>query len=40
MKTALYAGAATLALMAGAANADGHLKFPVGEGPFSWDSYT
>lgn len=40
MKTALYAGAATLALTAGAAYADGHLQFPVGEGPFSWDSYT
>ncbi|WP_370228123.1 ABC transporter substrate-binding protein [Cognatishimia sp.] len=40
MKSALYAGAAAIALTAGAAYADGHLAFPVGEGPFSWDSYT
>jgi alpha-glucoside transport system substrate-binding protein len=40
MKSALYAGAAALALSAGAAYAGGHLAFPVGEGPFSWDSYT
>ena len=25
--------------LTGAAHADGHLKFPVGEGEFSWDSY-
>lgn len=40
MKSALYAGAAALALTAGASNAGGHLAFPVGEGSFSWDSYT
>ena len=40
MKSALYAGAAAIALSAGAASAGGHLAFPVGEGPFSWDSYT
>ncbi len=39
MKYALYAGAASLALFAGSANADGHLAFAPGEGPFSWDSY-
>ena len=40
MKSALYAGAAAIALSAGAVHAGGHLAFPVGEGPFSWDSYT
>ena len=40
MKSALYAGAAALALTAGASYAGGHLAFPVGEGSFSWDSYT
>ena len=25
--------------LTGAAHADGHLKFPIGEGEFSWDSY-
>ncbi|MFA3920121.1 ABC transporter substrate-binding protein [Ruegeria hyattellae] len=39
MKHALYAGAATFALMAGAAQAEGELIYPPGEGPFSWDSY-
>ncbi|SFR17112.1 ABC transporter substrate-binding protein [Poseidonocella sedimentorum] len=33
------ASAAALALVAGMAQAQ-DLKFPVGEGPFSWDSYT
>jgi len=40
MTARLYAGAAALALFAGSAYADGHLIFPVGEGDFSWDSYT
>ena len=40
MKYALYAGAAALALTAGIAQADGHLAFTPGEGPFSWDSYS
>lgn len=39
MKPTLYAGAAVLALTAGSAMADGHLKFVPGEGAFSWDSY-
>ena len=39
MKPTLYAGAAVLALTAGSAMADGHLKFAPGEGAFSWDSY-
>ncbi len=38
MKTTLYAGAAGLALLAGTASAQ-DLKFPIGEGDFSWDSY-
>ncbi len=38
MRRALYAGAATIALTAGGALAQ-DLKFPVGEGEFSWDSY-
>ncbi len=43
MRTAFVAGAATLALatgmtLAGIASAQ-DLKFPVGEGAFSWDSY-
>jgi alpha-glucoside transport system substrate-binding protein len=38
MKTRLYASAAALALVAGAASAQ-DLKFPVGEGAFNWDSY-
>ena len=25
--------------LTGVAHADGHLKFPIGEGGFSWDSY-
>ena len=25
--------------LTGVAHADGHLKFPIGEGEFSWDSY-
>lgn len=36
MKTALYAGAATLALTMGAQAQD--LVFPIGEGEFNWDS--
>lgn len=38
MKARFLAGAAVLALMAGTAVAQ-DLKFPVGEGPFNWDSY-
>ena len=36
----LLASAAALAITAASAHADGHIAFPVGEGPFSWDSYT
>ena len=39
MKHVLYAGTASVALVAGMANAGGHLAFAPGEGPFSWDSY-
>ena len=39
MKTALYTSAALLALSTGAFAA-GHSAFKVGEGDFSWDSYT
>ena len=39
MKTKLFAGSAALALLAGAVNAEGHLIFAPGDGPFSWDSY-
>ncbi|MGL4320164.1 MAG: ABC transporter substrate-binding protein [Paracoccaceae bacterium] len=38
MKSRLFAGAAVLALMSGAAAAQ-DLKFPIGEGAFNWDSY-
>ncbi|MBC2835566.1 ABC transporter substrate-binding protein [Paragemmobacter straminiformis] len=38
MKSKLFASAAALALLSGAASAQ-DLKFPVGEGPFNWDSY-
>ena len=38
MKLNLMLSVAGLALVAGTASAE--LKFPVGEGPFSWDSYT
>ncbi|GHC45271.1 ABC transporter substrate-binding protein [Neogemmobacter tilapiae] len=38
MKAKYLAGAAALALFAGAASAQ-DLKFPVGEGAFNWDSY-
>lgn len=38
MKAKYLAGAAALALFAGAAAAQ-DLKFPVGEGAFNWDSY-
>lgn len=38
MKTRFYAGAAALALVAGMASADGHLKFAEGEGAFTWSS--
>lgn len=37
MKTAFYAGVATVALIGGSAAAD--LWVPVGEGPYSWASY-
>ncbi len=39
MKKSMYAGAAIVALSAGASYAGGHLPFASGEGPFSWDSY-
>ncbi len=39
MKSRFYAGVAVVALVAGAANAGGHLAFAPGDGPFSWDSY-
>lgn len=39
MKTKLYAGVATIALASGAAFADGHQPFAIGEGDFNWDSY-
>ncbi len=39
MKSRLFASAAALALLSGAAMAQ-DLKFPVGEGAFNWDSYT
>ncbi len=38
MKTLLLGGVAALAMTLGA-QADNHLAFPPGEGPFSWDSY-
>ncbi|WP_116082305.1 ABC transporter substrate-binding protein [Tropicimonas sp. IMCC34011] len=38
MKFHLMAGVATIALAAGAANAQ-DLVFPIGEGDFNWDSY-
>jgi alpha-glucoside transport system substrate-binding protein len=38
MKSRLFASAAALALLSGAAAAQ-DLKFPVGEGAFNWDSY-
>lgn len=40
MTARFYASAAALALFAGVAHADGHLPFAVGEGDFTWDSYT
>lgn len=40
MKARFYASATTLALSAGMAYADGHQPFVVGEGDFSWESYT
>lgn len=39
MKTQLFASAAALALVAGAAQADGHLLFAPGDGGFNWESY-
>ena len=39
MKTTYLASAAAIALVAGMAQADGHLVFTPGDGPFSWDSY-
>ncbi len=39
MKKTLYAGAATLAMSAGLAQAGGHLPFAPGEGDFNWDSF-
>ena len=38
MKTRFYVGAAVFALVAGMANADGHLMFAEGEGGFTWSS--
>ena len=31
--------AVAMVALTGVAHADGHLKFPIGEGEFSWDSY-
>ncbi|WP_432449912.1 ABC transporter substrate-binding protein [Aliiroseovarius marinus] len=39
MKKRYLAGAAALALLAGGAQADDHLAFTPGEGPFDWDGY-
>jgi alpha-glucoside transport system substrate-binding protein len=39
MKKVLFAGAATVALIAGQASAESHLKFMPGEGDFNWASY-
>ena len=39
MTRTLLASAAALAITAATAHADGHMTFPIGEGPFSWDSY-
>jgi len=39
MTKGLYAGAATLALCAGMAQAAGHLPYAPGEGNFNWDTY-
>ena len=39
MKKSLYAGAAIVALTAGASHAGGHLAFAPGEGPFDWAGY-
>jgi len=39
MKRTFWASTAALALLTSAAQADGHLLFAPGEGPFSWDSY-
>lgn len=39
MTARFYAGAAAMALIAGMAQADQHLIYPIGEGGFSWDSY-
>ena len=38
--TKLMTGTAIVLLTAGAAAADGHMPFPVGEGDFTWDSLT
>ncbi|MEM6388130.1 MAG: ABC transporter substrate-binding protein, partial [Pseudomonadota bacterium] len=40
MKFHRYAGAAAIAMIGSAAFADGHVSFTVGEGDFSWDSFT
>lgn len=39
MTARFYAGAAAMALIAGMAQADQNLIYPIGEGDFSWDSY-
>lgn len=39
MKKTLYASAASVALLASAAHAGGHLVFAPGEGDFSWGEY-
>jgi alpha-glucoside transport system substrate-binding protein len=39
MKYSLYAGVASLALVAGSASAGGHLAFGMDGGPFDWDGY-
>jgi alpha-glucoside transport system substrate-binding protein len=39
MTKRLLTGAAAIALLASASQANAQLKFPVGEGDFNWDSY-
>ncbi|MGC8202549.1 ABC transporter substrate-binding protein [Aliiroseovarius sp. PTFE2010] len=40
MKHNLLAGAASFALIAGAAHGESHMPFTPGDGDFNWDSYT
>ena len=39
MKLGFFASTAVLALVAGTANAGGHLSVAIGDGDFNWDSY-